>query len=137
MGLDGIPVDSYSRHPDRVDITTCAMEFSFILGQAVKASDTLKLGGVEEFAVRAERLVLGTPEVPIGAYSDRILAAAGREYGAELEATVRGHVASRELDVRRVLGRVIERDADAAIVYQSDATFAGDAVRAMDWASDR
>lgn len=58
MGLDGIAVESYSRHPDRVDITTCAMEFSFILGQAVKASESLKLGGVEEFSVRAERLVL-------------------------------------------------------------------------------
>ena len=57
MGLDGIPVDSYTRAPDRVDITTVAMEFSFILGQAVKASDTLKLGGLEEFSVRADRLV--------------------------------------------------------------------------------
>ena len=57
MGLDGIPVDTYARNPDRVDITTVAMEFSFILGQAVKASDTLKLGGLEEFSVRAERLV--------------------------------------------------------------------------------
>lgn len=60
MGLDGIPVDQYARHPDRVDIQTCAMEFSFILGQAVKASGTLKLGGVEEFSIRAERLILVT-----------------------------------------------------------------------------
>ena len=60
MGLDGIAVDSYVRHPDRVDMSTVAMEFSFILGQAVKASDTLKQGGLEEFAVRAERLVLVT-----------------------------------------------------------------------------
>lgn len=58
MGLDGIAVDSYTRQPDRLDLTTVAMEFSFIIGQAVKASDSLKLGGVEEFAVRAERLVL-------------------------------------------------------------------------------
>jgi predicted regulator of Ras-like GTPase activity (Roadblock/LC7/MglB family) len=34
------------------------MEFSFILSQARKASEILKLGGVEEFAVRAESLVL-------------------------------------------------------------------------------
>jgi predicted regulator of Ras-like GTPase activity (Roadblock/LC7/MglB family) len=58
MGLDGIAVETYTRQPDRVDLTTVAMEFSFILGQAVKASDSLKLGGVEEFSVRAERLVL-------------------------------------------------------------------------------
>ena len=60
MGLDGIAVDSYTRQPDRVDINTVAMEFSFILGQAVKASATLKLGGLEEFSVRAERLTLVT-----------------------------------------------------------------------------
>ena len=58
MGLDGIAVETYTRQPDRVDLTTVAMEFSYILGQAVKASDTLKLGGVDEFSVRAERLVL-------------------------------------------------------------------------------
>ena len=60
MGLDGIPVDTYTRVADRVDITTVAMEFSFILGQAVKASTTLKLGGLEEFSVKAERLILVT-----------------------------------------------------------------------------
>lgn len=58
MGLDGIAVEQYTRQPDRLDLTTVAMEFSFIIGQAVKASDTLKLGGLEEFSVRAERLVL-------------------------------------------------------------------------------
>jgi predicted regulator of Ras-like GTPase activity (Roadblock/LC7/MglB family) len=60
MGLDGIPVDSYTRHADRVDITTVAMEFSFILGQVVKAATSLKQGSVEEFSVKAERLVLVT-----------------------------------------------------------------------------
>jgi predicted regulator of Ras-like GTPase activity (Roadblock/LC7/MglB family) len=60
MGLDGIPVDTYQRNPERVDITTVAMEFSFILGQAVKASDTLKLGPLDEFSLRADRLVLVT-----------------------------------------------------------------------------
>lgn len=58
MGLDGIAVETYTRQPDRVDLTTVAMEFSYIIGQAVKASASLKLDGVEEFSVRAERLVL-------------------------------------------------------------------------------
>ncbi len=60
MGLDGIPVDTYTRQPDRVDITTVAMEFSFILGQAVRAATSLNLGGLEEFSVKAERLILVT-----------------------------------------------------------------------------
>lgn len=58
MGLDGIAVDSYLADGQRMDITTLGMEFSFILSQARKAAELLKLGGVEEFAVRAESLVL-------------------------------------------------------------------------------
>jgi predicted regulator of Ras-like GTPase activity (Roadblock/LC7/MglB family) len=58
MGLDGIPVDSYVRHDDRVDITTVAMEFSFILSQVKKAAESLQVGALEELVVRAQRLVL-------------------------------------------------------------------------------
>jgi predicted regulator of Ras-like GTPase activity (Roadblock/LC7/MglB family) len=58
MGLDGIPVDSYARMNDRVDVTTVAMEFSFILAQVRKAGESLEVGALEELVVRAERLVL-------------------------------------------------------------------------------
>jgi len=58
MGLDGIPVESYVRQNDRVDVNTVAMEFSFILGQVRKAGDSLQVGGLEELVVKAQRLVL-------------------------------------------------------------------------------
>jgi predicted regulator of Ras-like GTPase activity (Roadblock/LC7/MglB family) len=58
MGLDGIPVDSYVRQADRVDVNTVGMEFSFILGQVKKAGESLQVGGLEELVVRAQRLVL-------------------------------------------------------------------------------
>ena len=58
MGLDGIPVETYVRQNDRVDITTVAMEFSFILGQVRKAGESLQVGSLEEFTVRAQRLLL-------------------------------------------------------------------------------
>ena len=58
MGLDGIPVESYVRQSDKVDVTTVAMEFSFILTQIRKAGDSLQVGGLEELAVKAQRLVL-------------------------------------------------------------------------------
>ena len=58
MGLDGIAVETYTRAADRVDINTVAMEFSFILSQVRKASETLKIGTFEELTVKAERLVL-------------------------------------------------------------------------------
>jgi predicted regulator of Ras-like GTPase activity (Roadblock/LC7/MglB family) len=58
MGLDGIPVDTYVRQSDRVDVTTVGMEFSFILTQIRKAGDSLQVGGLEELVVKAQRLVL-------------------------------------------------------------------------------
>ena len=58
MGLDGIPVESYVRQTDHGDITTVAMEFSFILGQVRKAGDSLQVGPLEELVVKAQRLML-------------------------------------------------------------------------------
>jgi len=58
MGLDGIPVETYVRQSDRVDVTTVAMEFSFILTQVRKAGDSLAVGNLEELLVKAQRLLL-------------------------------------------------------------------------------
>lgn len=70
MGLDGIPVESYVRQNDKVDVNTVAMEFSFILGQVRKAGESLSVGGLEELTVKAQRLMLVcrmiTPQYFIG-----------------------------------------------------------------------
>ena len=58
MGLDGIPVDTYIKQKDRVDVNTVAMEFSFILTQVRKAGDSLQVGSLEELSVKAQRLML-------------------------------------------------------------------------------
>lgn len=58
MGLDGIPVDTYVRQADRVDVTTVGMEFSFILSQIKKAGDSLQVGALEELVVKAQGLLL-------------------------------------------------------------------------------
>lgn len=58
MGLDGIPVVTYQKLDDRVDVNTVAMEFSFILGQVRKAGDSLAVGSLEELSVKAQRLLL-------------------------------------------------------------------------------
>ena len=58
MGLDGIPVETYVRQNDRVDVNTVAMEFSFIVSQVRKAGDSLQVGGLEELSVKAQRLML-------------------------------------------------------------------------------
>ncbi|HVK87714.1 MAG TPA: hypothetical protein VM513_26530 [Kofleriaceae bacterium] len=58
MGLDGIPVETYVRQSDRVDVNTVAMEFSFILTQVRKAGESLAVGNLEELSVKAQRLLL-------------------------------------------------------------------------------
>jgi molybdate transport system substrate-binding protein len=70
---------------------------------------------------RARRLVVGAPEMPIGEYTVRILEAASRRYGPAFGAAVEARIASRELNVRQVLAKVALGEADAAIVYRTDA----------------
>jgi molybdate transport system substrate-binding protein len=78
------------------------------------------LGGLKDLPL-AKRIVVGVPEVPIGAYTLRILDAASKRYGADFRAKVEARVVSRELNVRQVLAKVGLGEADAAIVYRTDA----------------
>ena len=70
---------------------------------------------------RAERIVIGVPEVPIGAYTLQILQRAAAKLGADFPKRVQAKVASRELNVRQVLAKVVLGEADAGVVYRSDA----------------
>jgi molybdate transport system substrate-binding protein len=79
----------------------------------------------------AERIVLGGAEVPIGAYTARVLDAASRDFGADFRARVEARVVSREPDVRQVLAKVSLGEADAGIVYRTDAMTARDRVQIL------
>jgi len=74
------------------------------------------LGGVRT-------LSLCVTSAPCGAYAERVLSVAGVEVDE-------GRV-SRGQDVRATLGAVSRGDADAAIVYETDAVAAGDAVETV------
>src|SRR6185312_3844364 len=80
---------------------------------------------------RAERVVLGAPEVPIGAYAELVFRRAAALYGPDFPARVQARVVSRELNVRQVLAKVILGEADAAVVYASDAASARGKVRVV------
>lgn len=69
----------------------------------------------------AKRIVIGTPEVPIGRYTLAILDRASERLGVDFKARVEANVVSRELSVRQVLARVSLGEADAGIVYRTDA----------------
>jgi molybdate transport system substrate-binding protein len=77
---------------------------------------------------RARRLVIGAPEVPIGGYTVQIFEAAARKHGAALRGRLEARVVSRELNVRQVLAKVVLGEADAGIVYRTDALGSRDKV---------
>lgn len=70
------------------------------------------------------RLVVGGPEVPIGRYTAELLARAATLHGPELRAAIEARVVSRELNVRQVLAKVRLGEADAGVVYATDAASA-------------
>jgi molybdate transport system substrate-binding protein len=89
----------------------------------VPKGNPAKIGSLQDLP-RAKRIVIGAPEVPIGAYTLRILGAASKRYGADFQKRVEERVVSRELNVRQVLAKVGLGEADAAIVYRTDAATA-------------
>ena len=75
------------------------------------------------------KLVLAAPEVPVGAYTLEFLENASTDpsFGTDYKEQVIKNVVSYEENVRAVLSKVILGEADAGIVYLSDALHAGPA----------
>ena len=86
--------------------------------------------GLKQFGdlPKAKRVVLGAPQVPIGEYTEHILAAQDPGFRRQVLA----HTVSRELNVRQVLAKVSLGEADAAIVYRTDALAEGKKVQAFE-----
>jgi molybdate transport system substrate-binding protein len=78
-----------------------------------------------------KRLVIGTPEVPIGHYTLEVLDKANAALGGGFRARVAATVVSRELNVKQVLAKVALGEADAGLVYASDAASAGGLVQVV------
>ena len=97
----------------------------------VPADNPAKVTSLKDLA-SVKRLVIGTPEVPIGSYTLQILDKAKAQYGADFPARVQSKVVSRELNVRQVLTKVSLGEADAGIVYRTDARSAGDKVKVIE-----
>ena len=95
----------------------------FICNEPVLVIRPALAAGIRSFAdvLRAERIVIGTPEVPVGAYTLQILDRASAKLGADFGSRFQAKVASRELNVRQVLAKIVLGEADAGVVYRSDA----------------
>jgi molybdate transport system substrate-binding protein len=80
-------------------------------------------------------LVLAQPEVPAGRYAREsvcLMATDNATYGAGFVEQVAANVVSEEEDVRDVLAKVALGEADAGVVYVSDAVAAGDQVHVVE-----
>ncbi len=66
-------------------------------------------------------LVLAAPEVPVGAYARQALASMDGDFGADFSARVMANVVSEEPNTRQVAAKVELGEADAAVVYATDA----------------
>lgn len=81
---------------------------------------------VEDLATPGTKLVLAAPEVPVGQYALDFLdkATAAGTYGADFKTQVLANLVSNEENVRAVLTKIELGEADAGIVYTSDAATA-------------
>ena len=102
----------------------------FAQNQPVLVVPTANPAGLTSFAdlPRAEHIVVGVPEVPIGAYAETVFANAERFFGKPFGERIAAHIHSRELNVRQVLTKVALGEADVGIVYKTDALAAKDRV---------
>lgn len=71
----------------------------------------------------ARRIVIGSPDVPIGRYTRQMLARATAAWPG-FEQEVMARVASQELNVRQIVAKISLGEGDAGIVYRTDAAAA-------------
>jgi molybdate transport system substrate-binding protein len=79
----------------------------------------------------ADRIVVGTPEVPIGEYTQQILAAASKTLGSQFSNLVNAKVVSKELSVAQVLNKIALGEAQAGFVYRSDVVHLANRIRVI------
>lgn len=129
QAVEGAPADVLATADERTmdDAVTVLTEPARVFAtntmvMVVPAANDAGLTGFEDVAAGDATYVACVETAPCGA----IWAAIAEEQGVTAEP------ASLEVDVKAVLAKVTEDEADAGFVYATDAVAAGDAVRAFD-----
>jgi molybdate transport system substrate-binding protein len=83
-----------------------------------------QISSVKDLANDGVKFVTAQPNVPIGQYTAQLLdkASADPTYGADFKARAQANTVSQEDNVRQVVSKVQLGEADAAVVYSTDAT---------------
>jgi len=88
----------------------------------VPASNPAGITSYHNLVSKQPKLVIGDPTVPVGSYTEQVLANLGIK-----ESQL--NIVSKEVDVKSVLAKITTGAADAGFVYITDALSAGDQVK--------
>ncbi|MBP2585594.1 molybdate transport system substrate-binding protein [Streptomyces sp. PvR006] len=122
-----VTADTKSMDKVKADTGTPAIIAKNRLVIATGEGNPFKVDGLEDLADTKLKVVLAAPEVPAGKYSKQILDAQ--------KVTVKP--VSQEPNVRAVLSKVELGEADAGLVYKTDAASAADKVDAVEIPDDQ
>jgi len=86
----------------------------------VPSNNPAQITRIEELPA-AKRLVVGSPDTPIGRYTAELFERVRKAHGQSFVDAVTARIVSREPNVRLVRAKVALGEADAAIVYETDA----------------
>jgi len=89
-------------------------------------SNPAAIQSAQDLARPGVKLVLAAEEVPVGTYARLSIKKLAEEFGSSFEDAVLSNVVSNEDSVKQVVAKVQLGEADAGIVYASDAVAAPD-----------
>jgi molybdate transport system substrate-binding protein len=136
---EGAPADVYaSANTDQMDVLVADGMISrdapriFLSNQLVvilPPRDPGRVSGLRDLGRAGLKLDLAAPDVPVGSYARQSLEKMNETFGSDFEARVLANVVSEEDNVKQVVTKVQLGEADAGIVYVSDAMAAPDVGR--------
>jgi molybdate transport system substrate-binding protein len=100
----------------------------------VPANNPANITSLKDLSRKGVKLDLAAPSVPIGKYALQVLDKLGQspQYGSAYESAVKANVVSQEENVTSVVQKVQLGEADAGIVYVTDASSAAGKVKLID-----
>ena len=88
----------------------------------VPAANPGKITGLKDLANPGVKVVIGTPEVPVGSYARQLLNKTVNDsaYGPDFRTKFLANVVSEETNVNQLATKIVLGEADAGIAYASD-----------------